>query len=98
MAAVSTENQFKAMKSSHSVSQHRFISKLANGIKEALENKVPNLDLRVGSKVVTGNTIELSITGSTTVSDAEEMEETKNDVRRVIDSMKNPSTLLSTLE
>jgi hypothetical protein len=98
---VSTEkvsNQLKFVKNNHSVSQHLFATKLASGVKSAIEQEVPDLQLRVGSKAVSGGKITLQITGSIKTEDTDDMKRVDDAVRQAINTLKNPSNLLSTIE
>lgn len=98
MSTGKASEQLKFVKQNHQVSYHRLVTMLAEGIKKAVEQEAPDLELRVGGKSVMGNKITLHITGNVVTEDADDLKRTDDAVRQTMDALKNPSNLLSTLE
>ncbi len=95
---VKASDQLKFVKNNHVVSHHLFATKLASGVKETIEQEVPDLKLRIGGKSVSGGKITLQITGSVKTEDADDMKRIDDLVRQTINSLKNPSNLLSAIK
>jgi hypothetical protein len=91
-------NQLRFAQNNHVVSHHAFLSKLANGVKEAIEQGVPELKLRVGGKSTSGNNIQIEIVGNVETENDDAMKRIDDLVRQTIDSLKNPANLMSTIK
>jgi len=85
--------QTKVVKSNVSVSHHRFFNAVMMAVKRKIEDQT-GLELRYGGKEVSGSNISASLRG--------EMIDVEGDlddkVRQTMDTLKNPSLLMSSLE
>lgn len=79
------------------ISHHTFVNRISDGIKDSLIREVPELEVRVGGKIETGNGVELTIYGNMPTATDNDYTDTKNAVESVINKLKNPAVLLALL-
>lgn len=91
-------DQIKTIRTNFDVTNHRFINAIAMGVKEKLEQIVPETKFKIGGKSLDGTVIKLQISGTKITKDADELDKVKNDVRQTMDSLKNPANLMSILD
>ena len=87
-------NQVKIVRQNRDVSDHRFFNAIAMAVKTKLEQQVPGLEVQFGGKTVSGSEVVAQLTGQMVDEDGSVDEK----VRQTMDSLKNPSILLSNLE
>lgn len=91
-------DQITNIKSGFEISNHKFVTVVANSVIAKLSQTTPGLRLQLSGKNQNGKTIKLNIIGNQAVNTVDELEKTKEDVRRTIDALKNESVLLSILD
>lgn len=79
------------------VSNHRFLNAVTEGVKSTVTD-VTDIKLQTGKKSQNGAFIELEITGTKIVLDADDLEKLANTVRQTVDGLRNQSDLLSILD
>ena len=94
MKASKVTDQIKVVKSYRSVSHHKLFNALMMAIKRELEEQAPGLELQFNGKAVSGATISAKLTGQV----VDENDDVADKIRRTMDSLKNPSTLMSALK
>lgn len=97
MATENLSKQHKLVRSRFKISNHTFINKLADGIREHVAQSAP-VDLKYVGKSESGDAIEAKLVSVTTVSGAEAYDELHTAVRSAIDELRNPSKLLSLIK
>ena len=94
MKVSKTPDQVKFVKSNVSVSNHRFFNNIMMAVKQQIVEQTPGLGLQYGGKVVSGTNVSASLTGEMIDVDGD----TDEKVRQTMDTLKNPSSLISLLE
>lgn len=89
--------QFKLVRTNFDISNHRFLNSVTDGVKSALTDAA-DIKLQTGKKSQTGALIELEVTGTKIVLDADDLEKLANTVRQTVDGLRNQSDLLSILD
>jgi len=98
VSTAKVSDQVKQIRSSNSVSNHRFFNMIAAGVQKHLEQQVPGLKLVQAAGSVTKNGGTTVLTGQIIVQDADEKKSTEDKVRQVMDDLKNPADLLSSVK
>jgi len=94
---VRVSDQAKMVGNHFEISNHTFLNQLTTGLQERVDVAVPGLKvIPIGKKASVGN-ISLSLTGQITLGDETKVAEADEKVRQLMDSLKNPSNLLSLL-
>jgi hypothetical protein len=91
---VKASEQVKMVRSNTSVAHHRFFNTMMLAIKQKIEEQNPELKLQFGGKEVSGSNISASLRGQMIDTDGD----ADDKVRQTMDTLKNPSSLLSLLE
>ena len=90
-------SQVKQIGNNFEISNHTFVNQITSGLQERVAQTVPDLKvIPTGKKASKGN-ISLTLIGQITLEDAESVESADEKVRQLMDSLKNPSNLLSLL-
>jgi len=89
---------FKNISNSFEISNHRFVNSIANGISNLIGQKVPGVKLQYVDKVVSGNSISTILSGQIVVNSQDEYDEISNEIRTVMQGLKNPSNLISIIK
>ena len=89
--------QFKLIRTNFDTSNHRFLNSVVGGVKNVLTDAA-DIKLQTGKKSQTGTLIELEVTGTKIVLDADDLEKLANTVRQTVDGLRNQSDLLSILD
>jgi hypothetical protein len=90
-------DQVKLLKSGFEISNHTFVNQITDGLQECVETAVPGLKVSPMGKRASGHDISLTIMGQITLEDEAALEDAENKVRQLMDSLKNPTNLLSLL-
>lgn len=90
---VKVSEQSKMVKSNVSVSHHRFFNAMMMAVKQKIEDQT-GMELRYGGKEANGSNISASLRGEMVDTDGD----TDEKVRQTMDTLKNPSSLMSLLE
>jgi hypothetical protein len=79
------------------ISNHTFLNQLTTGLQGRVGETVPGLSIApIGKKAGKGD-ISLTLIGQVTLEDETKVESADEKVRQLMDSLKNPSNLLSLL-
>ena len=90
-------NQTKLLADKFEISNHTFLNQLTSGLQERVAMAVPDLEILPMGKQDSRGDISLTIMGQITLEDEAELEDAENKVRQLMDSLKNPTNLLSLL-
>ena len=90
---VKVSEQSKMVRSNVSVSNHRFFNAIMMAVKQKIEDQT-GMELRYGGKEANGSSISASLRGEMIDTDGD----TDEKVRQTMDTLKNPSSLMSLLE
>jgi hypothetical protein len=91
-------DQVKQVRLNLSASNHRFFNMIVAGVQKKLEESVPGLELKQSARAVTKSGGTIVLMGQVPAPMAEDKESAENKVRQTMDSLKNPSNLLSAIE
>jgi hypothetical protein len=98
VSTVKVSSQTKAIGGQFEISNHTLLNQLTTGLQERVSEIVPELNIvPLGKKSSKGN-ISLTLMGQVVLEDETKVEDTGEKVRQLLDSLKNPSNLLSLLE
>jgi hypothetical protein len=87
--------QLKYVQANTNTAHHRFLNHLAQAVQRRLAEAAPELQLTYGGKQESGDVISAQLSGRTTTTDPQTLED---NVRNVMEQLSNPSNLLSALE
>lgn len=96
----SIENPYKQVEQiseKFDVSNHIFLNMVSNGIQQKTEQLVPDLLLVPINKKMSKGEISMTLVGQVVLDDANDINNVDNKIRQMMDSLKNPSNLLSLL-
>ena len=79
------------------VSNHTFLNQLIGGLQQRVSQTAPGLTISPVDKKSSKGMIELTLIGQVVLEDAESVEDAAEKTRQLLDSLKNPSNLLSLL-
>lgn len=89
--------QTKVIENQFDVSNHTFLNQLSTGMQQRVGEVVPGLQISpIGKKASKGD-ISFSLVGQVTLEDETKVEDAEGKVRQLMDSLKNPSNLLTLL-
>lgn len=90
-------DQVKSIGNNFEISNHTFVNQLIAGLQERVDQTAPGLKVIPTNKKMNQGEISLTLMGQVTLDDASQVEDTETKVRQMMDSLKNPSNLLSLL-
>jgi len=91
------ERQFSNLRNKFEVSNHAFINKIAAGVADEI-NEVDGLNVKSSGKTSDGGVIKMNLSGSMITKDSDRHQEVSDEVRRILDKLKNPAYLLSLIK
>jgi hypothetical protein len=89
--------EMKQISESFSVSNHKFINSLSDGIIEIISKDVKGLKLRMVDKNESGKTISTSLIGQIVI-DENNKDDIGQRIENIMQRLRNPSNLLSLLK
>ncbi len=91
-------DSIKPTQNGFDVSNHKFMNQLATGLQSRVEETVPDLTMVPTGKTASKGIVSFTLVGQVTLSDADAKDSVNDKVRQLMDTLKNPSNLLSLLQ
>ena len=89
--------QLVPIDSGFDVSNHTFVNQIMNGLQQEITETVPDLIITPMGKEASKGKISVMLKGQITLANAEDMDNVNEKVHQLMNSLKNPSNLLSLL-
>lgn len=89
--------QVKQIGDNFEISNHTFLNQIISGLQERVSETAPGLRISPVGKKNSQGTIELTLVGQVTLEDADSVETATDKTKQLMDSLRNPSNLLSLL-
>ena len=91
-------NQVKSIGDHFDISNHTFLNQIIGGLQNRMSRISPDLVINPAGKTSSLGKIKLTLTGQVVLENREDIDDTSDKTRQLMDSLKNPSNLLSLLD